>query len=40
MKNSSPNTKLVFLSAIVCEDKKNVVRKVDEISKRLLLNYF
>lgn len=34
MKNSYPDTKLVFPSFIVREDKKDTVKNVNEINKR------
>lgn len=34
MKNSYPDTKLVFPSFIVSEDKKDTVKNVNEINKR------
>ena len=35
MKNSSPNTKLVFSSIILRKDKKDISKKVGEINQRL-----
>ena len=35
VKNSSPNTKLVFSSVILCKDKKDILKKVGEINQRL-----
>ena len=35
MKNSSPNTKLVFSSVILRKDKKDISKKVGEINQRL-----
>ena len=38
MKNSSPNTKLVFSSVILCKDKKDISKKVGE-TNQWLKNY-
>ena len=35
VKNSSPNTKLVFSSVILQKDKKDISKKVGETNKRL-----
>ena len=35
VKNSSPNTKLVFSSVILRKDKKDISKKVDETNQRL-----
>ena len=35
MKNSSPNTKLVFSNVILPKDKKNISKKVGETNQRL-----
>ena len=35
VKNSSPNTKLVFSSVILRKDKKDISKKVGEINQRL-----
>ena len=35
VKNSSPNTKLVFLSVILRKDKKDISKKVGETNQRL-----
>ena len=35
VKNSSPSTKLVFSSVILCKDKKDISKEVGEIDQRL-----
>ena len=35
VKNSSPNTKLVFPRVIFCKDKKDISKKVGETKQRL-----